>query len=355
MTASRRDFVQSLAAAAITATGLPHTSQQASSTPKLRTVPTTYLDVNAFYTDEELAWLYRANRLHPKSRLFDGQLARAAATRDSVLFYWDDSKQKLTNPYNLIPDSSIASDKQYTINADVLNFHPSSADVDSIWSKLDTNLQLTFRTYAIDSQGDLLTSITMAGLDFAQDYLSGKDGKLLTVPSDGGKNSLTNFSPSEQITITNGEVNLMIGLAGQKKKSFWDTLVSIFGQVTNSPVFGMLPIPKLYQTAATTISTLLSQIEQSQRLVQVLNGKKLYFRIHNGGSTNPFVLRPGYWVVLDAQAVGSHIDPTTHDINDWILDIPGQLYEVKDHNGDAVDITYSVANIQLPEAKKVSS
>ena len=40
----------------------------------------------------------------------------------------------------------------------------------------------------------------------------------------------------------------------------------------------------------------------TERLVQILNGKKLYSRIHDGGSTNPFVLRPGYWVVLDAQA-----------------------------------------------------
>jgi hypothetical protein len=354
MTASRRDFVQGLAAAAA-ALNVPAAFPQANSASKLHTVPSSYFDLNAVYTDEELALLYRNNRIHPKSHFFDAQLAPAATTRDSVLFYWDDAKKKLTNPYNVTPDSSIASGKQYTINADVLNFHPSSADVDSVWSKLDTNLQLTFRTYAVDSQGDLLTSITMAGLDFAQDYLSGKDGKLLTVPSDGGKNNLTNFSASEQITITNGEVNLMIGLAGQKKKSFWDTLVSIFGQVTNSPVFGMLPIPKLYQTAASTISTLLSQVEQSQRLVQVLNGKKLYFRIYNGGSTNPFVLRPGYWVVLDAQAAGPHIDQNTHDINDWVLDLPDQLYEVKDHNGDAVDITYSVANIQLPEAKKVSS
>lgn len=352
MSASRRDFMQMLGAAAMSARSFPIDLSQTNSTGKTGMLPPSYFDVNAAYTDEELAWLYLGKRLHPKSQLFDAQIAAAAATRDSLLFYWDDAKKKLTNPYNVSPASSIAKDKQYTINADVLNFHPSSADVDSIWSKLDTNLQLTFRTYAVDTQGDLLTSITMAGLEFAQDYLSGKDGKLLTVPSDQGKNNLTSFPPAEQVAITNGEVNLMVGLAGQKKKSFWDSLVAIFGQITNSPVFGKLPIPKLYQTAATTVSTLLTQIEKSERLVQILNGKKLYFRIYDGGSTNPFVLRPGYWVVLDAHAASSHIDPATHDIKDWVLDIPGELYEVKNQNGDAVDITYSVANIQLPEVKK---
>jgi hypothetical protein len=351
MSPSRRDFMQMIAAA-VAATGVGEAVGQTKQASKTRMLAPTYFDVNAAYTDEELAFLYLGKRLHPHSHLYDAQIASEGATRDSVIFYWDDAKKKLTSPYNVTPATGIATDKQYTINADVLNFHPSSADVDSVWSKLDTNLQLTFRTYAVDTHGDLLTSITMAGLDFAQDYLSGKDGKLLTVPSDQGKNNLTNFPPAEQIVITNGEVNLMVGLAGQKKKSFWDNLVSIFGQITNSPVFGKLPIPKLYQTAATTVSTLLAQIEKSERLVQILNGKKLYFRIYDGGSTNPFVLRPGYWVVLDAQAASSHIDQSTHDIKDWVLDLPDQLYELKNQNGDAVDITYSVANIQLPEAKK---
>src|SRR5437762_9476746 len=113
------------AAAAIGASGVPEIAAQTNSKTKVRPLPPTYFDVNAAYTEEELVWLYRRKRLHPKSQFFDAQLNAAAASRDSLLFYWDDSKKKLTNPYNLTADPSIAKGKQYTINADVLNFHPS--------------------------------------------------------------------------------------------------------------------------------------------------------------------------------------------------------------------------------------
>ena len=125
--------------------------------------------------------------------------------------------------------------------------------------------------------------------------------------------------------------------------------MSVAGSTPN-----LLPIPKLYQTAADTIGTLLTQLNQDQKLVQVLDGKKLQFRIYDGSSFNPFVLRAGYWVLLDAQVASPQIDPSSHNINGWVLDVPGQLYELKDNNGDAVDFTHSVAELLLPEAKQSS-
>lgn len=357
MTTSRRSLLQTLCVlAASTGVDTPGLLAAAAPDQPAKSVGANYFNVNATYSQTELAYLYQARHAHGGGRVpfFNAEIASLAGTRDSVLFYWDMDQKKLVNPFNLKADPSISKDKSYTINAEVLNFHPSSTDADDVWSNLQTNLQLTFRTQATDANGDALTSITMAGLNFAQEFLGGKDGKLLSVPSTNGGNNLTSFAPSEQVSITNGEVSLMVGLAGQKKGSFWDTLVAIFKQVTDSPVFGLLPIPKLYQTAADTIGTLLSQLNQAQGLVQVLNGKKLQFRIYDGSSFNPFVLRPGYWVILDAQVASGHMDSKTHDINDWMLDLPGQLYELKDNNGEAVDITYSVAEILLPEAKKSS-
>jgi hypothetical protein len=57
---------------------------------------------------------------------------------------------------------------------------------------------------------------------------------------------------------------------------------------------------------------------------------------------------------MDAHAAGEKINPTTHDIDDWVLDIDDELYELKDKNNKPVDITYSVASVVLPEIKKAT-
>jgi hypothetical protein len=351
MSTSRRDFIQS----AIVAAAAVRSARALGAETKTNSenfVPPTYFDFNAAYSTEELAWLYQ--RKHLKSgKFFENKIA-PPTVRDGVLFFCDTTANKLINPANVTPDPLISASKQYTINAEVLNFHPSSDQVSAVWSKLDTNLQLTLRTHAVDSDDNLVTSISMAGINVASQFMGGSDGKLVSLQSGSGENQLTSFPPAEQVAITNGQIEIMVGLAGQKKASFWDHLLTIVKEITNSPIFGLLPIPKLYQTASQTVETLLSQVEQSNRLVQVLNGKKLFFRICNGSAIDPlhvFVLRSGYWIVLDAQSAGPKIDPTTHNIDDWSLDVEGEQYELKDKDNHPVDITYSVASILLPEAK----
>jgi len=305
-------------------------------------------DALTHYTRDELLFLYKGKQLYPSKHFFFAQLSASLSTRESVLFYWDRTTNTLVNPYNLKDDGKFKSGS-YTLNAEVLSFHPSSADDNNVWSKLDSNLQLTFLTKAADHNGDLVTSITMAALDVASQFLSGKDSKLLSPSSN---NQLTNFPPSEQIVIANGQVSLMIGLAGQKKRSFWDGLLSVFTAASNSPILGLLPIPKLYGTAAQTITSLLNQVAQQEKLVQVLNGKLLQFRLSDSGSSAPFLLKEGYWVIMDANAAAPHIDRSTHNISDLILDVPGQLYELQDKDGNAVDMTYCVCNILLPAVTK---
>jgi hypothetical protein len=346
---SRRTFIHS-SVATLLLSQVSVGNAQVSSGKKVSSPGAPFFDSKS-YSEDELVWLYQKRHLHPGTKFYEAQLAAAAETApsaaDSVFFYWDDTAKLLVNPYSLKSDNTLKTGS-YTINAEVLNFHPSSRVNQDVLSSLDTNLQLVFRTQAADSNGDLITSITMAGLQFAGDYLSGKDSKLLTLSAN---NQLTNFPPSEQISIVDGQVSLIVGLAGQKKKSFWDDLVQIFQSFTNSPVFGLLPIPKLYSTAAQTVVALLNQVEQQQRLIPLLSGKKLDFRLYDGASTNPFLLKPGFWVLMNAQEAASHIDKTSHNINDLVLDIPGQLYEMKDKNGNAVDMTYCVSRVLLPAVK----
>lgn len=351
MDSSRRMFLQSSLSAALISANWLQVSHGQNTKPPGHTHQAQprrpFYDTTTKYSPDDLFRLYQKRSMYGEHSYLAAQ-EKAAATplaTDSVLFYWDPTTNLLTNPYNLKADTTFTSSKTYTINAEVLNFHPSSNVDQNVLASLDTNLQLVFQTQNVDSSGDLLTSITMAGLQFADNYLSGTDSKLLPLTSN---NQLTSFPPAEQIDIVDGQISMKVSLAGQKRASFWDKLLQIFQSFTNSPVFGLLPIPKLYSTAAQTVTTLLNQVEQEQRLIPLLNGKILDFRLYDGGSTNPFVMKPGFWVVMNAEEAAPHIDSTSHNITDLQVDIPDQLYEMKDKSGNAVDITYCVSRILIP-------
>jgi hypothetical protein len=315
--------------------------------PSTSVVPKRFFNLQQHYSKDELSALYL--KKYPHRKLFS---ADAIEPRTSVFFYWDPQENLLVNPFNLKADSS-TKPGTYSINAEVYNFHPSSTDDNQVWSQLDTNVQMTFSLQAADANNDLFQWIVMAGLDFASQYLSGKDSKLLSLSDN---NQLNGGVPaSQQIQITDGQVSMMVGLAGQKKKSWWDTFIQLFQSVTNSPLFGLLPLPKLAVSAVSAIDSLLNQVEQQEKLVQVLQGKKLPFRLYDGTSTNPFLLKPGTWVVLDALSASSHIDSASHNIKDLVVDIPGQLFELKTKDGAAVDMTYSVLNILIPPVKTAGS
>jgi hypothetical protein len=300
-----------------------------------------FFDLTEAYSRDQLVQLYLKK---PTSRFAAERFAQTP-TRDSVFFYWDQAAKKMVNPFNLQADAS-TKPGTYSINAELLSFHPSSADSNGIWKDLSNNLQVTFNIQAAEPSGDLVQWLTMAGLQIASDFMSGQDSRLLSLTDN---NQMTDFRPAEQVQIVNGQVDMMVSLAGQKKKSFWDDLLQIFKSVTDSPIFGLLPIPKLYSTAVSALNAFFNQVEQQQRLIKVLSGKKLKFRIYDGTSTNPFLLKPGYWVILDAQAAASHMDNMQN--LDLVLDVPGQLYEVKDKDNRPVDITYCVAQILLPPVK----
>ncbi len=278
-----------------------------------------------------------------------------AAPAGSVLYYWDAQANRLTNPFNLKPDAGFKAGTSYMLKSSVYNFHSSKADMDSVWADESNNVQLTFQAMALDPFDQELTWIVMAGLNMASANLKGADNKSLSVTNN---NQLTGSgSPSDSIIITDGQVSLTLGVAGQKKKSFWDTLVSLLGTITDSPVFGLLPLPRLASSTLTAVSGLLSQIEKANKLVRVLSGKQVDFRLYDatGSDSNPFVLKPGFWVVLNADQAKSYIDLSDgQNFNkNIVLDIPSQQYALVDtsKNNMPIDVTYAVARIQLPQYK----
>lgn len=298
------------------------------------------------YSRDELLAMY-LNK-YPRKNMFAGPVP----ARSSVFFFWDPTAKLLINPYNLTADAS-TKPGNYSIATEVYNFHPSSVDDNAVWSQLGTNLQITFTAQAADDNNDIFQWIILAGLQFASNFLGGADGKLLSA---GDQAQLTSKVPaSQQIEVTNGAVSLSVGLAGQKKKGFWDEFIQVFTGVASAaaPVLGVLPIPKLAESAVDAVSSLLTQVEQQEKLIQVLAGKLLPFRLYDGTSSNPFLLKAGTWIVMDATEAGPHIDAADNNIHDIVLDVPGQLWELKDKNGAAVDMTYSVLNILLPPVKPV--
>jgi hypothetical protein len=341
---SRRSFLQSSAGALIlTAIGKGTASQAAQgiATPDGAALPSKerLFAFDTHYSKSEILSLYTKDTA-------PGFRATEVRARDSVLFYWDPEKKQLINPFNLKADDK-TKPGNYTLKVEVLSFHPSSADNSSIWNDLSNQVQLTFATKAADQSGNIYTWLTMAAIQIGNEFLAGKDQKLLPFSDN---NQLTNFQASDQITIADGQVSLRFGIAGQKKDTFWTWLIGLFTTAANSPIVGMLPIPKLAATAVDAFGKLLDQAQKSDKLVQALNGKLLQFRIYDGTSSAPFLLRPGYWVLLDAVTAKKYFDKDSN-ISGLILDVPGQLYEMVNTKDQPVDTTYCVFSLLIPQVK----
>lgn len=309
-----------------------------------------FFNFQSKYEYSELMHLYGKQGNSP----YAGSSAAPGTIPSTVFFYWDDQAKQLINPYNLKPDSKISAGN-YELKANVYNFHPSSGDITKFWKDDTNNVQLTFTAQANDQFDEEFQWIVLSGMSMLGNDLKGKDKQSLSLPSN---NALTSFPSSEKIIITNSEVSLTLGLAAQKKQSILNHFIAAFKTIVGSPMFGLIPMPKLASDTVTAISTLLSQISKDNSLTPVIKGKQVDFRLYDGSSTNPFVLKPGYWVIMDAVQARPLIDnKDSENIKKGILlDLPNQQYELVDSssNQQSVDITYAVIRILIPPVKTSS-
>ncbi|WP_263352722.1 hypothetical protein [Acidicapsa acidisoli] len=348
---SRRAFLsgapKALAAISVLEQSLGSSAQQAPhNDARDLTALQSYFDVRSAYSPGELEHLY----LGKKSSLY---AAPAPGALPGVLFFfWDTATNQLINPYNLKVDSTTVKPGNYTLQSSIYNFHTSSQDATQYWNTGQNNVQLTFTAQAVDEFDEVFQWIVLSGVNIASDSMKGAD-KQSTLAQ---QNSLTSFSsPGDNVTIVNGELQLQLGLAVMKKESIWDHIIKAFGTVSDSGLLGLIPMPKLALDTVKAIGTMAAQLSQQHDLIPILKGKLLDFRLYDGSSSNPFLLKPGFWVVMNSTQAAPLMDSNHNIKKDIVLDIPGQQYDVVDttdpNHPKPIDITYAVTNFKLSQVK----
>jgi hypothetical protein len=267
-------------------------------------------------------------------------------TRVGLPFWWDKQAKQLVNPTNLTFDTSIKP-SDYQFSASVLNFRASQREVGDVWSKLTNNAQLNINPGSVSSEGDPLQWIVMTGINVAQSVFS-KDGQL--IPLSQNNKPTDSLRPAETVTFKKGICTIGITLSAQRKQSIWDKLLSAVKTFAGSPIFGMLPIPKLYQTAIQSVTASLSQLQTQSNLIKILGGNSYGYKLYKGANSDAdLTFRPGHWVLLNSEFAAAHMDSKSN-LSGIYLDIPGLLYQLKDSNNQVVDTTYAVVNLDLIRA-----
>ena len=325
---SRREFVgSSVATLATVLAGLPFPPDQSSATG---------LKFGEIFSQKETRLLLKPSR----------GIGSPSTTRIGLPFWWDKQAKSLVNPTNLKFDSSIKP-ADYQFSASVLNFRASQRELGDVWNRLTNNAQLNINPGSVSSEGDPLQWIVMTGINVAQ-TIFGKDGQLASLTQNNKPTD--SLRPAEIVTFKKGICTLGITLNAQKKQSIWDKLLGAVKAFTGSTVFGMLPIPKLYQSAIQSVTASLNQLQSQSNLVTILGGNSYPYKLYDGANSNAdLIFRPGHWVVLDSDFAAAHMD-AKGNLSSVYLDIPGLLYQLKDSNNQIVDTTYTVADLQLTQA-----
>ena len=243
---------------------------------------------------------------------------------------------------------------RYSLEATIRNLHVSTTDDRQIWSKLKTDAQLQVGVSAIDrtATADQINWVLMSGIDvFLGGNREGLDSRLKKFTENNKPTS--ELRASSKIDIPTGVGSLQVQVFGQRKDSFWRQLLTIVSGVLSSPVFGVLPIPKMVPEVVKFATTVFDRIQSQERLVEILTSAKIDFKLYDGASTtSPFVLKPGHWLTIDRSKVASKLD-SNGNLPGYVLDIPGMFWELKekDDSNKPVDANYSVVTLEFPELK----
>lgn len=273
----------------------------------------------------------------------------APVPRVGLPFWWDPQAKLLVNPTNNSFDPNIGP-ADYQLSAAILNFKASERELGAdVWKKLSNNAQVNINPASVSAEGDLLNWVLMTGIETAQNIFGGKDGQLASL-NQNNKPTET-LQKSEAVVFRKGQCSLAITINAQKKQSIWDKLLSALYAFTGSSVFGILPIPKLYQTAVKSVTAALKQLQDQSKVIRVLAGNSYDYKLYEGANPgSDLVFRPGHWVVLDSEFAAAHMDRDRNNLSKIYLDVPGLLYELKDSNDQPVDTTYTVVDLRLSEA-----
>lgn len=308
-------------------------------------------NVSAPDTDEALpsaeftfGTVYTTREAH---RLLQPGRGLGPGPRVGLPFWWDPKAKLLVNPINNSFDPNIKP-ANYQLSAAILSFKASQRELGgNVWKKLSNNAQVNINPASISADGDVLNWVLMTGIEIAKNIFGGKDGQLASL-NQNNKPTDTLQKP-EAVIFRKGQCSLAITINAQKKQSIWDKLLSAIQAFAGSPVFGVLPIPKLYETAVKSVTAALKQLQDQSKVIRVLAGNSYDYKLYEGANPgSDLVFRPGHWVVLDSEFATAHMD-RDHNLSKISLDVPGLLYELKDANDQPVDTTYTVVDLRLSE------
>lgn len=327
--------------------GSAMSNQTESSSSSLLATSQNHFNFGRIYNPEHTKRLLL--RSHRNRAPFD-KVMKASALSETVSqgiglpFWWDKDARTLVNPYNLAFDNSIKP-ADYQLAATVLNFRASQKELGDVWNKLTNNAQLNINPGSVSPEGHSLQWIIMTGINIAGNLFSSKDPQL--APLTQNNKPTDTLRAAESVTFRKGICTMGISLNAQKKKSFWDKLLSAVKAFVGSPVFGILPIPKLYETAIESVTAALNELQSQSRLITVLGGDSYGYKLYAGSNPGAdLTFRPGHWVIIDSTFASTHMDARSN-LSGVYLDIPGLLYQLKDSNNQVVDTTYTVAEIEL--------
>ena len=343
-TVDRRNFLRRSSVA--TLIGLMGQSKALAAGPEVASVKVPEEATGDFYrlldthTKPEVLEIYKE---HP-----DNPLGIGGEARTQLLFYYDQTKKQFINPINVLPDPTVKSGKR-KLDIEILNMHVSGEMNEEITTKSKGDLQLQLGVTVPANEQENYTWILLNGIDvFYGGTKEGRDERL--------RHFVDNNKPTDKLSsetaieIGSGRGKLQIQAMYQRRKSAWRSFLTAITGTMKSPVFGILPIPRLVSEGLTFVSAALGYIQSKDALVPVWSSARLDFKIIDGYSEIPFTLRPGLWLTMDRSVAKKMMDDK-RNIGDLAIDVGGQFYEVVTKKEEPVDANYSVLRFDFPEIK----
>ena len=268
-----------------------------------------------------------------------------AADKVSYVYaYFDESVnvKKFVDPTEVVPTLDAA--KTYSLTPTLHSFNVRKADEDQ-FAKLKTQIQLAFNATSPSAVGDL-TWIFMNAIEIFAGKDPRKPRQLTSFLRDGTSGAPLLSQP--KITVTAGTLNLRVQAWGQKVDGFWKQFISTVASIVSNPTaaaalqgFG---IPSLTNDALQFVSHSLDVLMQRENLVKVWETGGLDFGVATG-STARFKMRAGLWLIVDRNYAAK-----TNFLQDHVLDIKLQSFQLLNKAGAAADANYLVSEMKFTPA-----
>jgi hypothetical protein len=346
MSPNRREFVSASAAAFASLLSSGSMAQTSGNNTPPPSSGSNHFNFGKVYSSAETKQLLRPSQ---------GAKGTTFTAPTGIPFWWDADEKKLINGTNVKFDQTMTA-ADYKLAATLLSFRASEKDLGDVWNHLTNNAQLNINPASVSTEGDPLNWILMTGIKLAQTLLNKNDSHSVSLSQSSTSSNNANkptakLASSEAVVFKKGICQLAVTLEAQKKQSVWDRIMGLLKSA--STITGLLPIPKLYETALNSVLSSLDQLQAqtaNSRLITILGGLSYNYKLYDGANKSAdLTLRPGKWVFIDSGFAQDHFD-SQNNLKDAYLFVGGELYQVTDPNNKPIDTTYVVVDLDLTKS-----